>query len=103
MFHRPSELSEKAKQDLLEFEEQERQKRQNRYGGRGRGGGGGGGRGGRGRGYFPCYGMPDFKGGNRGRMHDQRIPLMGNMGMQVKHCTVMHLKTSFEGISDKII
>ncbi|XP_067434740.1 RNA-binding protein 33 isoform X2 [Thunnus thynnus] len=74
------ELSEKAKQDLMEFEEQERQKRQNRYGGRGRGGGGG--RGGRGRGFFPGYGMPDFKGGNRGRMNDQRLPLMGNMGMQ---------------------
>ncbi|XP_070708742.1 RNA-binding protein 33 isoform X7 [Pempheris klunzingeri] len=77
------ELSEKAKQDLMEFEEQERQKRQNRYGGRGRGGGGGGGgRGGRGRGGFPAFGMVDFRGGNRGRMHDQRLPLMGNMGMQ---------------------
>ncbi|KAM7369830.1 hypothetical protein PAMP_011120 [Pampus punctatissimus] len=78
------ELSEKAKQDLMEFEEQERQKRQNRYGGRGRGGGGGGGggRGGRGRGCFPGYGMPDFRGGNRGRMNDQRLPSMGNMGMQ---------------------
>ncbi|XP_051267323.1 RNA-binding protein 33 isoform X3 [Dicentrarchus labrax] len=77
------ELSEKAKQDLMEFEEQERQKRQNRYGGRGRGGGGGGGgRGGRGRGGFPPFGMVDFRGGNRGRMNDQRIPLMGNMGMQ---------------------
>ncbi|KAM3593826.1 uncharacterized protein V6R79_022601 [Siganus canaliculatus] len=67
------ELSEKAKQDLMQFEEQERQKRQNRYGGRGRGG-----RGGRGRGGFPPYGM----GGNRGRMNDQRPPLMGNMGKQ---------------------
>ncbi|TKS87665.1 RNA-binding protein 33 [Collichthys lucidus] len=74
------ELSEKAKQDLMEFEEQERQKRQNRYGGRGRGGGGG--RGGRGRGGFPPFGMMDFRGGNRGRMNDHRIPLMGNMGMQ---------------------
>ncbi|XP_019127181.2 RNA-binding protein 33 isoform X1 [Larimichthys crocea] len=72
------ELSEKAKQDLMEFEEQERQKRQNRYGGRGRGGG----RGGRGRGGFPPFGMMDFRGGNRGRMNDHRIPLMGNMGMQ---------------------
>ncbi|KAM9337178.1 RNA-binding protein 33 [Symphorus nematophorus] len=74
------ELSEKAKQDLMEFEEQERQKRQNRYGGRGRGGGGG--RGGRGRGGFQGFGMMDFRGGNRGRMNDQRLPLMGNMGMQ---------------------
>ncbi|XP_040921229.1 RNA-binding protein 33 isoform X4 [Toxotes jaculatrix] len=76
------ELSEKAKQDLKEFEEQERQKRQNRYGGRGRGGGGGGGggRGGRGRGGFPGFGMADFRGG--GRMNDQMLPLMGNMGMQ---------------------
>lgn len=71
------ELSEKAKQDLMEFEEQERLKRQNRFGGRGRGGG----RGGRGRGGFPPFGM-DFRGGNRGRMNDQRLPLMGNMGMQ---------------------
>ncbi|KAG7224970.1 hypothetical protein INR49_014886 [Caranx melampygus] len=80
------ELSEKAKQDLRDFEEQERQKRQNRYGGRGRGGGGGGGggggRGGRGRGGFPGFGMADFRGGHRGRMNDQRLPLMGNMGMQ---------------------
>ncbi|XP_067341852.1 RNA-binding protein 33 isoform X2 [Channa argus] len=73
------ELSEKAKQDLMEFEEQERQKRQNRFGGRGRGGGGGGGRGNRGRGGF---GMGDFRGAHRGRMNDQRLPLMGNMGMQ---------------------
>ncbi|XP_070784079.1 RNA-binding protein 33 isoform X2 [Enoplosus armatus] len=72
------ELSEKAKQDLMEFEEQERQKKQNRFGGRGRGGG----RGGRGRGGFPPFGMVDFRGGNRGRMNDQRLPLMGNMGMQ---------------------
>ncbi|GAA6215061.1 RNA-binding protein 33 [Lates japonicus] len=78
------ELSEKAKQDLRDFEEQERQKRQNRYGGRGRGGGCGGGvgRGGRGRGGFPGFGMADFRGGHRGRMNDQRLPLMGNMGMQ---------------------
>ncbi|XP_031705845.1 RNA-binding protein 33 isoform X2 [Anarrhichthys ocellatus] len=69
------ELSEKAKQDLMQFEEQERQKRQNRYGGRGM-------RGGRGRGGFPPFGMVDFRGGNRGRMIDHRIPLMGNMGMQ---------------------
>nr|XP_020507741.1 RNA-binding protein 33 isoform X1 [Labrus bergylta] len=74
------ELSEKAKRDLMQFEEQERQKRQNRYGGRGRGGFGG--RGGRGRGGFTPFGMTDFRGGNRGRMNDQRIPLMGNMGMQ---------------------
>ncbi|XP_044032221.1 RNA-binding protein 33 isoform X2 [Siniperca chuatsi] len=72
------ELSEKAKQDLMEFEEQERQKKQNRFGGRGRGGG----RGGRGRGGFQAFGMVDFRDGNRGRMNDQRLPLMGNMGMQ---------------------
>lgn len=87
------ELSEKAKQDLMEFEEQERQKRQNRYGGRGRGGG----RGGRGRGGFPAFGMVDFRGGNRGRMNDQRPPLMGNMGKLVSHCTVTYLN-NFKGI-----
>lgn len=42
----------------------------------------GGMRGGRGRGCFPPFGMVDFRGGNRGRMIDQRLPLMGNMGMQ---------------------
>lgn len=94
LFHLSLELSEKAKQDLMEFEEQERQKKQYRYGGRGRGGGGG--RGGRGRGGFPAFGMVDFR-GNRGRMHDQRLPLMGNMGMQVSHCTVIHLN-NFKGI-----
>ncbi|CAG5896046.1 unnamed protein product [Menidia menidia] len=72
------ELSEKAKKDLMEFEEQERQKRQNRYGGRGRGAA----RGGRGRGGFAGYGMADFGGGKRGRMHNQMPPLMGNMNMQ---------------------
>nr|XP_020457921.1 RNA-binding protein 33 isoform X4 [Monopterus albus] len=73
------ELSDKAKQDLKEFEEQERQKRQNRFMGQGRGGGG---RGNRGRGGFPGFGMADFRGGHRGRMNEQRLPLMGNMGMQ---------------------
>ncbi|RVE58735.1 hypothetical protein OJAV_G00196980 [Oryzias javanicus] len=79
------ELSEKAKKDLMAFEEQERQKRQNRYGGRGggRGGGGGGGRGGgRGRGGFSGFGSADFRGGKRGRMHEQMPPLMGNMNIQ---------------------
>nr|XP_015810108.2 RNA-binding protein 33 isoform X1 [Nothobranchius furzeri] len=71
------ELSEKAKRDLMEFEEQERQRRQTRYGGRGRGGG----RGGRGRGGFPGFGMPNFR-GQRRKMHDQMPPLMGNMIMQ---------------------
>lgn len=71
----------------MEFEEQERQKKQNRHGGRGRGGG----RGGRGRGGFPGFEMGDYRGGNRGRMNDQRFPPMGNMGMQVKHCQVIHL------------
>ncbi|XP_029002591.1 RNA-binding protein 33 isoform X2 [Betta splendens] len=69
------ELSEKAKQDLMQFEAQEQQKRQNRFGGRGRGGGGGGGGwSSRGRGGFV---MSDFRGGHRGRMNDQRFPLMG--------------------------
>ncbi|XP_072235061.1 RNA-binding protein 33 isoform X2 [Leuresthes tenuis] len=76
------ELSEKAKRDLMEFEEQERQKRQNRYGGGGGGRGRGGMRGGRGRGGFPAFGMADFGGGKRGRMHNQMPPLMGNMSMQ---------------------
>ncbi|XP_038153875.1 RNA-binding protein 33 isoform X3 [Cyprinodon tularosa] len=80
------ELSEKAKKDLLEFEEHERQKRHTRHGGRGRGagigGGGGGGRGGRGRGGFPGYGMADFRGGQRRKMHDHMLPLMGNMNLQ---------------------
>ncbi|XP_021166602.2 RNA-binding protein 33 isoform X2 [Fundulus heteroclitus] len=79
------ELSDKAKRDLMEFEEQERQKRQNRHGGRGRGvgmgGGGGGGRGGRGRGGFPGFGMADFR-GQRRKMHGQMLPLMGNMNIQ---------------------
>lgn len=82
------ELSEKAKQDLMEFEEQERQKRQNRHGGRGRG------RGGRGRGGFPPFGMVDFRGGNRGRMNDQRPLLMGNMGKPVSYYTVIFLNNS---------
>lgn len=75
LFHISLELSEKAKQDLMEFEEQERQKKQNRYGGRGMRGGMRGGRG-RGGGGFPPFGMMDFR-GNRGRMNDQRPPLMG--------------------------
>lgn len=78
------ELSDKAKKDLMEFEVQERQKRQNRHGGRGRGAGmGGGGRGGRGRGGFSGFGMADFRGGQRRKMHDQMLPLMGNMSIQV--------------------
>ncbi|XP_027861477.1 RNA-binding protein 33 [Xiphophorus couchianus] len=77
------ELSDKAKKDLMEFEVQERQKRQNRHGGRGRGAGmGGGGRGGRGRGGFSGFGMADFRGGQRRKMHDQMLPLMGNMSIQ---------------------
>lgn len=67
----------------MEFEEQERQKRQNRHGGRGRGGG----RGGRIRGGGPSYGLMDYRGGNRGRMNDQRPPLMGTMGKLVGNCT----------------
>lgn len=77
----------------MEFEEQERQKRQNRHGGRGRGGG----RGGRGRGGFPVFGMMDFRGGNRGRINEQRHLQMGNMGKLVSYYTVIYLKHS-EGI-----
>lgn len=82
------ELSEKAKQDLMEFEEQERQKRQNRHGGRGRGGG----RGGRVRGGCPSFGLMDFRGGNRGRINDQRPPLMGAMGKLVGYCALTYLR-----------
>lgn len=74
------ELSEKAKRDLMEFEEQERRKKEYRHGGGGRGRGGG--RGGRGRGCFPGFDVGEFRAGNRGRMNDQRFPPMGNMGMQ---------------------
>lgn len=81
------ELSEKAKQDLMEFEEQERQRRQNRHGGRGRGGG----RGGRVRGGCPSFGLMDFRGGNRGRISDQRPPLMGAMGKLVGYYALTHL------------
>jgi len=84
LFRRSLELSDRAKQDLMQFEEQERQKKQNRYGGRG--GMRGGMRGGRGRGGFPPFGM-DFRGENRGRMIDHRISLLGNMGMQVNNST----------------
>lgn len=82
------ELSEKAKQDLMQFEEQERQKRQNRHGGRGRGSG----RGGRVRGGCSSFGMMDFRGGNRGRINDQRPPLMGAMGKMVGCCALPHLR-----------
>lgn len=81
------ELSEKAKQDLMEFEEQERQRRQNRHGGRGRGGG----RGGRVRGGCLSFGLMDFRGGNRGRISDQRPPLMGAMGKLVGYYALTHL------------
>lgn len=92
------ELSEKAKQDLMEFEEQERQKRQNRHGGRGRGSG----RGGRVRGGCPPFGMMDFRGGNRGRINDQRPPLMGAMGKLVGYCTFTHL-THFSYIAHSVL
>lgn len=82
------ELSEKAKQDLMEFEEQERQKRQNRHGGRGRGGG----RGGRDRGGCLSFGLMDFRGGNRGRINDQRPPLMRAMGKLVGYHALTHLR-----------
>ena len=73
-----SELSEKAKADLMEFEMQDRQRREGRFGG---GWGRGGGRG-YGRGNLQGFGGQNFRG--RGRMNDQRNPLMGHMGMQVK-------------------
>ncbi|XP_036451989.1 RNA-binding protein 33 isoform X2 [Colossoma macropomum] len=85
------ELTEEAKADLLEFEEKERLRKQGRYGGRGRGGGRGGGgmmggRGRGGRGGLPMFGMGDFHGdggAGRGRIHEQRPPLMQvNLGMQ---------------------
>uniref|UniRef100_W5K3J0 RNA binding motif protein 33 n=1 Tax=Astyanax mexicanus TaxID=7994 RepID=W5K3J0_ASTMX len=88
------ELTEEAKADLLEFEEKERQRKQGRFGGRGRGGGGGRGGmqgnrgrgGGGGRGGLPMFGMGDFRGdggAGRGRMNEQRPPLMQvNLGMQ---------------------
>nr|XP_057916931.1 RNA-binding protein 33 isoform X2 [Doryrhamphus excisus] len=63
------ELSEKAKKDLIEYEQQERQRRQNRYGGRGRGN-------------FSGFGMHNLRGGNRGRMNDHKFHQRGNMGMQ---------------------
>ncbi|XP_059901602.1 RNA-binding protein 33 isoform X1 [Gadus macrocephalus] len=70
------ELSEKAKADLMEFEMQDRQRREGRFGG---GWGRGGGRG-YGRGNPQGFGGQNFRG--RGRMNDQRNPLMGHMGMQ---------------------
>ncbi|XP_054621874.1 RNA-binding protein 33 isoform X2 [Dunckerocampus dactyliophorus] len=63
------ELSEKAKKDLIEYEQQERQRRQNRYGGRGRGN-------------FAGFGMHNMRGGSRGRMNDHMFHKRGNMGMQ---------------------
>lgn len=94
------ELTEEAKADLLEFEEKERQKKQGRFGGaRGRGGvrggglmGRGRGGGGSGRGGLPMFGMLDFRGDGglgRGRINEQRPPLMQvNLGTQVRHTTV---------------
>ena len=62
----------------MEFEVQDRQRREGRFGG---GWGRGGGRG-YGRGNLQGFGGQNFRG--RGRMNDQRTPLMGHMGMQVK-------------------
>ncbi|XP_051559541.1 RNA-binding protein 33 isoform X3 [Myxocyprinus asiaticus] len=96
------ELSEEAKADLQEFEEKERQRKQGRFGGQGRGGlradggrggmagrggvRGRGGQGGGGRCEFPPFGMGNFRGdgvGGRGRINEQRPPLMQmNLGMQ---------------------
>lgn len=99
------ELSKEAKADLQKFEENERQRKQGRFGGRGRGGpygdggrggmqgrggmrgrGGAGGRGLGGRNDFHMFGMGGFRGdgvGGRGRINEQRPPLMQmNLGMQ---------------------
>ncbi|XP_061121572.1 RNA-binding protein 33 isoform X2 [Syngnathus typhle] len=63
------ELSEKAKRDLIELEQQERYKRQNRYGGRGGRGGGG----------YAGFGMHNVRGGHRGRMNEHNFHPRGNM------------------------
>ncbi|XP_077592326.1 RNA-binding protein 33 isoform X2 [Stigmatopora nigra] len=73
------ELSDKAKKDLIEFEQQERQKRQNRYGGRGRGGG------------YTGFGMHNMRGGNRGRMNNHGFNQRGNMGMRSSRMPLLHL------------
>ncbi|XP_051572337.1 RNA-binding protein 33-like isoform X2 [Myxocyprinus asiaticus] len=98
------ELSEEAKADLQQFEEKERQRKQGCFGGRGRGGPrtnggrgglagrgwvrGRGGRGGGGRCEFPPFGMGNLRGdgvGGRGRINEQRPPLMQmNLGMQLR-------------------
>ncbi|XP_049604967.1 RNA-binding protein 33 isoform X3 [Syngnathus scovelli] len=68
------ELSEKAKRDLIELEQQERYKRQNRYGGRGGRGGGGG---------YAGFGMHTVRGGHRVRMNEHNFhPRGGNMRPQ---------------------
>ncbi|XP_061613939.1 RNA-binding protein 33 [Phyllopteryx taeniolatus] len=74
------ELSEKAKRDLIEYEEQEQQKRQNRYGGRG----------GRGVGYAG-FGMHNMRGGNRGRMNNHNFHQRGNMGMRSSRMPLLRL------------
>ncbi|MGH0114404.1 UNVERIFIED_CONTAM: hypothetical protein FKN15_011370 [Acipenser sinensis] len=71
------ELSEEAKATLMDFEEKERQRKQGRFGGWGRG---------RGRGPYPGYEHGDFRrdAGGRGRMNEQRPPLM-TMPMSLQH------------------
>ncbi|XP_041102808.1 RNA-binding protein 33-like isoform X1 [Polyodon spathula] len=71
------ELSEEAKATLMDFEEKERQRKQGRFGGWGRG---------RGRGAFPGYEHGNFRrdAGGRGRMNEQRPPLMP-MPMSLQH------------------
>ncbi|RXM35972.1 RNA-binding protein 33 [Acipenser ruthenus] len=71
------ELSEEAKATLVDFEEKERQRKQGRFGGWGRG---------RGRGPFPGYEHGDFRrdAGGRGRMNEQRPPLV-TMPMSLQH------------------
>ncbi|XP_057680397.1 RNA-binding protein 33 isoform X1 [Corythoichthys intestinalis] len=75
------ELSDKAKKDLIQYEQQERQKRQNRYGGRGGGRGGG----------YTGYGMHNMRGGNRGRMNNHSFNQRGNMGMRSSRMPLLHL------------
>ncbi|MGH0163747.1 UNVERIFIED_CONTAM: hypothetical protein FKN15_069345 [Acipenser sinensis] len=73
------ELSEEAKATLMDFEEKERQRKQGRFGGWGRG---------RGRGPYPGYEHGDFRrdAGGRGRMNEQRPPLM-TMPMSLQQST----------------
>ncbi|XP_052001780.1 RNA-binding protein 33-like isoform X2 [Xyrauchen texanus] len=113
------ELSEEAKADLQQFEEKERQRKQGCFGGRGRGGPrtnggrggmagsggvrGRGGQGGGGRCEFPPFGMGNLRGdgvGGRGRINEQRPPLMQmHLGMQLRMTTPLqhHHQSRLQG------